>query len=425
MLTREEDIDAHALAARGWTISAIARHLGRDRKTIRAHLTGERVAGVRTRTVPDAFDPFVDYVRARLSEDPHLWVSALTDELEPLGWSGGYSTLTRQIRARGLRPRCEQCRSLKDRPVTIIDHPPGAETQFDWVELPDPPAHWGWGKHAHLLVGASSHSGRWRGVLMESEEQAHLAVGLHAVADRLGGLTRAWRFDRMSTVAAPGSGKVTATFAGLAKHYAVTIELCPPRRGNRKGVVEKANHAAAQRFWRSLPDEIDSKPITVEQAQDRLDAWCATKGDARPRVILESDGTHRRATVGELAATEPLRPLPTPYPVTTTVERVTSAQALVSYGGNFYSVPPELARAAVLVTVVHGEQHLAIAPAASPAAVVARHRLLAAGTGAMVRDDHHVIALNTAAMTAAGNETGLPHRHKRRVPPGAAAVTAA
>jgi IS30 family transposase len=33
MITWEEDIDAHALARRGWTISAIARHLGRDRKT--------------------------------------------------------------------------------------------------------------------------------------------------------------------------------------------------------------------------------------------------------------------------------------------------------------------------------------------------------------------------------------------------------
>jgi hypothetical protein len=35
MLTREDDIDVHALRRQGWTISAIARHLGRDRKTIR------------------------------------------------------------------------------------------------------------------------------------------------------------------------------------------------------------------------------------------------------------------------------------------------------------------------------------------------------------------------------------------------------
>ncbi len=44
----------------------------------------------------------------------------------------------------------------------MIEHPPGEETQWDWVELPDPPAHWGWGKDAHLLVGSLSHFGRWQ-----------------------------------------------------------------------------------------------------------------------------------------------------------------------------------------------------------------------------------------------------------------------
>lgn len=43
MLTREEDVDAHAVRRQVWSISATARHLGRDRKTIRAYSNGERV----------------------------------------------------------------------------------------------------------------------------------------------------------------------------------------------------------------------------------------------------------------------------------------------------------------------------------------------------------------------------------------------
>ncbi|SDZ58897.1 hypothetical protein SAMN05216215_11192 [Saccharopolyspora shandongensis] len=86
MLTREEDIDAHAPFARGWTISAIARHLGRDRKTIRAYLSGDRQAGVRARTSPDPFEPFAIYCTARLAEDPHLWATTLFDELLELGY---------------------------------------------------------------------------------------------------------------------------------------------------------------------------------------------------------------------------------------------------------------------------------------------------------------------------------------------------
>lgn len=42
MLTQGEDVEAHALRRRGWSISAIARHLGRGRMTVRAYLNGER-----------------------------------------------------------------------------------------------------------------------------------------------------------------------------------------------------------------------------------------------------------------------------------------------------------------------------------------------------------------------------------------------
>ena len=45
MLTQGEDVEVHALARRGWSVSAIARHLGRDRKTVRACLTGKRQPG--------------------------------------------------------------------------------------------------------------------------------------------------------------------------------------------------------------------------------------------------------------------------------------------------------------------------------------------------------------------------------------------
>jgi len=49
MLTWEDDVEAHALRRQGWTISAIARHLRRDRKTIREYLKGNRTPGERAR----------------------------------------------------------------------------------------------------------------------------------------------------------------------------------------------------------------------------------------------------------------------------------------------------------------------------------------------------------------------------------------
>lgn len=412
MLTREEDIDAYALYARGWTISAIARHLGRDRKTIRAYLSGDRESGVRARTTPDPFEPFVAYCVARLSEDPHLWATTLYDELCELGYGSSYPTLTRQIRGRGLRPPCEPCRPGKGRAVAVIEHPPGDETQWDWVDLPDPPAHWGWGRCAHLLVGALSHSSRWRGLLCPSMDQPHLIAGLDRVTRALGGCTRAWRFDRMATVINPDSGRVQASFAAVAKHYGVQVRACPPRRGNRKGVVEKANHVAAQRFWRNLPDD-----VPVEQAQQRLDRWCATRGDARLRAT--ADG---KASVVTVAAAEPLRhPPASPFPATLTVTRIASAQALVSFRGNRYSVAPELAGATVTISQRLDGDHLDIATVTGT--VIARHTLAPDGAGAMVRCHGHVTALEQAAMAAATDTR--PHRSKQRIPPGPAAQAAA
>jgi hypothetical protein len=136
----------------------------------------------------------------------------------------------------------------------IIEHPAGEETQWDWLDLPDPPAAWGWGTTAHLLVGSLAHSGRWRGYLSATMDQPHLIEGLDRVSRGQGGITRVWRFDRMATVCHPESGRVTATFAGVAKYYGVSVAICPPRSGHRKGVVEKTNHTAAQRWWRTLAD---------------------------------------------------------------------------------------------------------------------------------------------------------------------------
>jgi hypothetical protein len=64
VVTQGEDVEAHALAERGWSISAIARHLNRE-----------------------------EYVRLRFADDCHVWASALFDEVVPLGYTLSYPSL--------------------------------------------------------------------------------------------------------------------------------------------------------------------------------------------------------------------------------------------------------------------------------------------------------------------------------------------
>jgi len=165
---------------------------------------GKRQVDQRAPAGEDAFARFVDYAAARLTEDPHLWATALFDEVGKLGYDRSYPSFTRALRLRGLRPACEPCHPATGRPAAVIEHPAGEETQWDWVELPDPPAGWdGYGKRAYLLVGGLSHSSKWRGVLCESMERPQLADAQYQVATKLGGVTKDWRIDADGDRGAP------------------------------------------------------------------------------------------------------------------------------------------------------------------------------------------------------------------------------
>jgi len=99
MLTWENNVEASALRNQGWSISAIARHLGHDRKTIRDYLDGKRTPGERASSRADPFEEFAEYAKTRLCDDPHLWATALFDEVIALGYEGSYPSFTRSPRA--------------------------------------------------------------------------------------------------------------------------------------------------------------------------------------------------------------------------------------------------------------------------------------------------------------------------------------
>ncbi len=404
MLALENDVEITALHRRGWSVAAIARHLGRSRTTVRAYLRGQRTVGVRRRAAPDAFAAYAPYVCARLTEDPHVWASALYDEVCRLGYPRSYPRFTAALRRGQLRPHCEPCAGVRGRPTIEIPHPPGDELQWDWLELPSP---WGPGD-AHVLMGTLAYSGQTRGVFSEAEDQPHLIAALDAVLRQFGGTARRWRFDRMSTVVAVGTGRVLASFAPVAKHYGVELAICPPRRGNRKGCVEKANHFGTQRWWRT------AVVASAEGATRALAAFQGTIGDSPVR-----DGQ----TVAARAAAEGLLALPTaPYPATVAVTRMVGPSALVAYRGNSYSVPPACIGAVLTLQQRLGTSTLAVVGPTGP--WVAEHRLAPAGAGVIVRLPVHQAALEHVVLAAAAPTAPSCHRKANR-PPGPAAHAAA
>ena len=312
-------------------------------------------------------------------------------------------TFARQLRLLGLRPRCEACRTGGHGVTVELPHEPGEEIQWDWLELPETP----WGEPAYVLVGALSFSGRCRAVISEGMTFAHLLDAIDGVLRRLGGTRRAWRTDRMATVVHPGTDRITAAFAQAAKHYGVEVWVCPPRRPQRKGVVEKAIQYVTRSWWQTAP------VASLGQAQTDLDRWALTVADRRKR---------HGSTIAQLAAQEGLLALPaSAFPAQLSVERLVGRSALVAFEGNRYSVAPGLVGQTVTVTARLGELHLEILSQAGRR--VARHRRAPAGAGQQVRSPEHAEQLEHAVLAAF--TTDRPCRRKTNRPPSDVAQAAA
>ncbi len=113
MLTQEDDVEMHALAKRGWKVSAIARHTGRDPKTVRKYLA--RTAAEPRERAPSCLEPFRGYLTARFEEDKHVDGRVLFRELVAAGFDRSYLTLVREIRRLELRPACVECQHRRGR----------------------------------------------------------------------------------------------------------------------------------------------------------------------------------------------------------------------------------------------------------------------------------------------------------------------
>ncbi len=367
MLTGEDEVEIVALHRRGWSISAIARHSGRDRKTVRAWLAGERR---RRPAAPSVLEPYRAYLAQRLTDDPHVDATVLLRELRGLGFERSYPTLTRELRRLGLRPVCEVCKRGGHALTVELTHEPGEELQLDWLKLGETP----WGEPAHVLVGALSHSGRIRALFSEGESFAELAAALKGTLRRFGGTARCWRTDRMATVVEPGSGRLRAG-GGRARQAL-----------RRHGGGLSAAAGAAQ--------------------------GCRRGGDPLPAALLVAQRRGGDAGTGAPSM---------PYPAELRVERVVSSSALVAFEGNRYSVPP--AQAGQLVTVLArlGEPMLRLVSAAG--VLVATHRRLPAGAGQTLRQPGHAAALEQAVLAAF--TTRPPCRRKPNRPPSVEALALA
>jgi transposase len=314
------------LHRQGLSVSAIARRVGIDRKTVRKYIErgleppsyGPRQPRARR------LEPFEAYLRQRVVAYPGLTASRLLREIREHGYGGGYSAVTDFLRE--VRPSPMPAFEVR------FETPPGEQAQVDFAQFQviftDEPSAPRIVWLFSLVLGYSRLI--WARFVAHQDLQTVLRCHMAAFA-ALGGVPREILYDRMKTAVIGEDDQAHIVYnralIDFAGHYGFHLKACRPYRAKTKGKVERPFRYIREDFFlaRSFRN--------LDDLNAQLAHWLGTV--ANPRVHATT-----RRVVNEAFAEEKLQPLPlVPFSAVLKLERRVSHEGMVSVGGNLYSVP--------------------------------------------------------------------------------------
>lgn len=341
----------------GRSITAIARSMDLDRKTVRRCLKDKTWQPYCRRAKADTLlTVHAEWLRARA---PAVAYSAriLYQELKSQrGFAGSYETVKRFVAP--LREAVDPGTVTQTRFETA----PGQQSQIDWGEARVPFRQGPQVLHFFVLTLGFSRRGFYWAYPNEQLSQfleAHERAFAH-----FGGLTVEHLYDRPRTVCAPGrEGRViwNSTFKAFADHWGFEPRLCRAYRAQTKGKVESGVKYVKRNF---LPGRAF---VDIVDLTEQLSEWNATVADRRvhgtthevPLARFERERRHLLPTHRQPSFLTDAR-----------VSRIVAQDWLVSFRTNRYSVPYRLIGATVEVQARDGVVRITHRDA-----VVAEHRL--------------------------------------------------
>jgi transposase len=332
------------LHRQGLKVSAIARQLGVDRKTVRKYIArGLEPPEYGPRPVQQkSTDPFLPYLRDRLAAFPGLTAVRLCRELRERGYVGGYTAVKRAVRE--IRPTAVTPFEVR------FETPPGEQGQVDLarfeVEFTDEP---GVTRIVWLFSMVLGYSRLiWARFVVHQDLQSVLRCHIAAL-EAIGGAPREILYDRMKTavIGEDPDGLVIYNRAllDLARHYGFQPRACRPYRPKTKGKVERPFRYIREDFF------LGASFRNLDDLNAQLRHWLDTV--ANPRLHATTERIVNEAFAEERPS---LKPLPlAPYRTVLKLERRLSHEGMVSVSGNLYSVP-ETTRRRVLDVHVFADQ---------------------------------------------------------------------
>src|SRR6201996_7663948 len=327
------------LHRQGVSVSAIARRLELDRKTVRRYIAqgleppsyGPRAPRA---TLLRTFEP---YLRQRVAAFPQLSGRRLHRELRDLGYTGGYTILTDLLR---------EIRPVEASPFEVrFETPPGRQAQVDFAYFrtvfTDEP---GVERIIWLFSMVLGHSRMLWGRFVLHQDLQTLLRCHTAAFEALGGVPEQILYDRMRTVfnrEDPDTSHIVynRTLLPFARHYGYLPKACKAYRAKTKGKVERPfRYIRADFFLGRTFRNLDDLNAQFRQWLDQV---------ANARV----HATTRRVVAEYFAEERPaLQPLTAgAFQAVLRLERRITRDGMVSVDGNLYSVPNSTRRRTVEV----------------------------------------------------------------------------
>jgi transposase len=325
-LTQQQQSDIRQVFKETGSIRHTARRTGISRNAVRRELRRLSLpnapASYKRASKLDAYKAKIGY----LVGEKHLTAVRVLEEINALGYQGGYSILKDYIRT--IRPKPFR------RPTPPIDHPPGEEGQMDWSP------------HATIIGGQRQivHTGsivlcfsRWLFIRHFPDETIERVIGLHEEAfEELDAVPHTMTYDNMTTVGrhtGPAEVWINPTFKRFADQYGFKIIILPPGAKERHGKVERPFHYIEHNFLAGREFE------NMEDINRRADLWRANTANVRIH------GTLRERPVDRLIRERPyLKALPRSLSDVffKEVDRLIHTDFCVAVDTNRYSTDPNL-----------------------------------------------------------------------------------
>jgi transposase len=238
MVKLEEFMNIFLLRDKGFSISAIHRETGMDRKTIRKYLKmgrNQRPVMKPRKTRRSKLTPFTPRIHSllHLNEGEYIPATVIYEKLVEQGFSGSLSLVQKYIQ--------HYKKIHLPKVVVRFETGPGEQAQVDWGEKKIRDPHSGITRKVYIFCMTLCWS-RMRFVhFFPRADMYHFLLGHQLAFDYFGGIPREILYDQNRCVLLrPGSKAVefNRKMVDFAHHYGFLPRVCKPYRAQTKGKVE-------------------------------------------------------------------------------------------------------------------------------------------------------------------------------------------